>query len=85
MKSLVLAGCATSRVRDIEVGLPTLCGARWFLAAGWQPARHKHRKADTNRPQDAILPYNLAYTYAQLSNVLPLNRAGPHFHVAHPY
>ena len=36
----------THGVRDIYVESPTLCPARWRLAAGWQAACRKHRKAD---------------------------------------
>jgi hypothetical protein len=73
---------------DIKVESPTLCGARWHLAAGCQPTCHKHRKADYQSAARCHLaphsPSGLAYTYAQISAVLPQNRAGPHFHVPHP-
>ena len=45
-------------------------------------------RPSATRPQDAILPHKrasaLAYKYAQMPAVLRLNRAGLHFHVAHP-
>ena len=69
------------------------CGGlatRLFVActcASVGPAEGQGRPSAT-RPQDAILPHkrpsSLGYKYAQTPAVLRLNRAGLHFHVAHP-
>src|ERR1035438_69388 len=84
------AGCATyrwKRFRDV--------GQAGSLRGGWLPPLSGASAGGTlwvrpidNRPQLARLPHNsvpcLAYTYARIQAVLPMNRVGIHFCVAHP-